>query len=86
VKPQSFQHEEVSSGTVAQARTSATRWGTWTQRWRAWAASNSLWAIAGPALRLPARLVVLVHGRIVAKMDSMALVVRRWILRSAGYQ
>src|SRR5437764_11975449 len=41
--------------------------------------------MARPALRLPAPLVFLVRSRTVAKVDSMAFVVRRWIRCSAGY-
>jgi hypothetical protein len=55
----------------------ATRWGKLTrcQRFSAWV--SSLKAIARPALREPAPLVVRVLALTVAKVDSMAVVVRK---------
>jgi hypothetical protein len=69
---------------TAPARTRATRWGALTARQRAWAASMSLNAMASPAAFEPGSLVTLVRWRTVAKVDSIGLVVRRWIQCSAG--
>jgi hypothetical protein len=55
-----------------------------TARHRAWAASMSLNAMAMPAAFDPGPLVTLVRCRTVAKVDSIGLVVRRWIQCSAG--
>ena len=44
----------------------------------------SLNAMASPAAREPGPLVTLVRCRTVAKVDSIGLVVRRWIQCSAG--
>lgn len=49
------------------------------RRQRAWAASTSLKAIARPVAREPAPLVTRVLGRTVAKVDSIGLVVCRWM-------
>ncbi len=68
----------------APARTRATRCGALTARQRACAASMSLNAIARPAAFEPGPLVSLVRCRTVAKVDSIGLVVRRWIQCSAG--
>src|SRR6266511_4215526 len=51
---------------------------------RSWAASISLTAMAIPAALEPGPFVTLVRCLTVAKVDSMGLVVRRWIQCSAG--
>jgi hypothetical protein len=56
-----------------------------TARHRCCAASMSLNAMAMPAALDPGPLVILVRFRTVAKVDSMGLVVRRWIQCSAGW-
>src|SRR3954464_4153232 len=68
----------------APARTRATRCGALTARQRDWAASMSLNAIATPAAREPGPLVTRCRSRTVAKVDSIGLVVRRWLQCSAG--
>src|ERR1700680_1714354 len=70
---------------TAPARTSVTRWGALTARHRVCADSMSLNAIATPAAREPGPLVTRWRSLTVAKVDSIGLVVRRWIQRSAGY-
>ncbi len=55
-----------------------------TTRQRAWADSMSLNAIAIPAALEPGPLVTRCRNRTVAKVDSIGLVVRRWIQCSAG--
>lgn len=65
------------SGKAMPARTRATRCGELTRRQRFSAISSSLKAIASPALREPAPLVPRVRALTVAKVDSMALVVRK---------
>lgn len=69
---------------VAPARTSATSCGPLTARQRAWAAWMSLNAMAMPAAFDPGPFVILLRFRTVAKVDSIGLVVRRWIQCSAG--
>ena len=64
---------------VAPPRTSATRCGALTMRQRRWADSISLNAIASAAAFDPWPLVTFVRRRTVAKVDSIGLVVRRWI-------
>lgn len=54
-------------------------WGVLTVRQRTWADSISLNAIARPAAREPGPLVTFVRCRTVAKVDSIGLVVRKWI-------
>ena len=63
----------------APARTRAARWGAFTARHLRWADSISLNAIAIPAAREPGPLVTRWRSRTVAKVDSIGLVVRRWI-------
>ena len=55
-----------------------------TARQRRWADSKSLNAIAMLAAREPGPLVTRCRNRTVAKVDSIGLVVRRWIQCSAG--
>ena len=62
----------------------ATRWGALTARHLACADSMSLNAIAPPAAREPGLLVTRWRSRTVAEVDSIGLVVRRWIQCSAG--
>jgi hypothetical protein len=57
----------------------ATRWGALTGCQWAWANSMSLKAIDTPAAREPGPLVTRVRSLMVAKVDSIGLVVRRWI-------
>ncbi len=51
---------------------------------RAWADSTSLNTTASAAVGLPAPRVTLVRSLTLEKVDSMGLVVRRWIQCSAG--
>ena len=55
-----------------------------TARQRAWAASMSLKAMAMPAAFDPGPFVILLRFRTVANVDSIGLVVRKWIQCSAG--
>ena len=70
---------------VAPARTWATRCGALTARQQAWAGSMSLNALATPAAALePGPLVTRWRSLTVAKVDSIGLVLRRWIQCSVG--
>lgn len=69
---------------VAPALTRATRWGALTARQRRCADWMSLNAMAIPAARVPGPLVIRWRSRTVAKVDSIGLVVRRWIQCWAG--
>ena len=69
---------------LAPARTSATRCGAFTARHLACADSMSLKAIATPAALEPGPLVTRCRNLTVAKVDSIGLVVLRWIQCSAG--
>jgi hypothetical protein len=59
------------------------RWGALTARHRVWADSIRLNAIVTPAAREPGPLVTPWRSLTVAKVDSIGLVVRRWIQCSA---
>ena len=68
----------------APALTSATRWAELAARQRCCADSMSLKAIAIPAAREPGPLVTRYRSRTVAKVESIGLVVRKWIQCSLG--
>ena len=76
--------DEDAFSNFAPALTSATRWAELTARQRCCADSMSLNAIAIPAAREPGPVVTRCRSRTVAQVDSIGLVVRRWIQCSPG--